>query len=161
MKFVDSRVVFREVPDEITLAINISNCPVHCPGCHSSYLWEDCGEILDSAALEKLILSNPGISCISFNGGDADPAEVAEACRQVREKHPSLKTCWYSGRGLNMESPVLPYLDFIKTGPYIESAGGLDSPTTNQRFYSIRHTDTGAVLNDDTHKFQKKIYIKR
>ena len=27
LKYVDSKVVFAEIPDEITLAINISNCP--------------------------------------------------------------------------------------------------------------------------------------
>ena len=38
LKYVDTKVVFAEVPDEVTLAINISNCPCHCDGCHSEYL---------------------------------------------------------------------------------------------------------------------------
>lgn len=44
LKYVDARVVFQEIPDEITLAINISNCPCHCKGCHSQYLAEDIGK---------------------------------------------------------------------------------------------------------------------
>jgi len=29
MKCVDTMIVMADVPDEITLAINISNCPIH------------------------------------------------------------------------------------------------------------------------------------
>ena len=38
MKYIDTKIVFSEVPDEITLAINISGCPIHCADCHSKYL---------------------------------------------------------------------------------------------------------------------------
>ena len=39
LKYVNCGIVFQEIPDEVTLSINISNCPCHCPGCHSNYLW--------------------------------------------------------------------------------------------------------------------------
>ena len=48
LKYVNTDIVFQEIPDEVTLAINISNCPCHCPGCHSHYLWEDIGLPLDT-----------------------------------------------------------------------------------------------------------------
>ena len=35
LKYANFDVVFQEVPDEVTLAINITNCPNQCPGCHS------------------------------------------------------------------------------------------------------------------------------
>ena len=38
LKYVNTGIVFQEIPDEVTLAINISNCPCRCPGCHSRYL---------------------------------------------------------------------------------------------------------------------------
>ena len=38
MKYTDTQVTFSEFPDEIALCINISNCPWHCPGCHSPEL---------------------------------------------------------------------------------------------------------------------------
>ena len=44
LKYVDTLVTFSEIPDEITLCINISNCPCKCPGSHSSYLAQDIGE---------------------------------------------------------------------------------------------------------------------
>ena len=41
IKYYNAMVVFEEIPNEITLAINITNCPCHCKGCHSQFLWED------------------------------------------------------------------------------------------------------------------------
>lgn len=159
MKYVDTKVVFREVPDELTLAINISNCPVKCPGCHSSYLAQDIGELLDEAALEQLIDSNPGITCVSFMGGDAEPDLVKEYSLFIKKNHPALKTCWYSGRDLAHANANLPALDFVKVGPYVDEFGPLDSPTTNQRFYHIVHKDGGEVeLEDWTEKFKPRFY---
>lgn len=30
LKYVNCGIVFQEIPDEVTLSINISNCPCHC-----------------------------------------------------------------------------------------------------------------------------------
>lgn len=158
MKYVDYKVVFREVPDEITLALNISGCPVHCPGCHSSYLVQDIGEILDESSLKSLIDSSNGISCVSFMGGDADPMYIKHLADWVHTNYPGLKTSWYSGRDLENAKPVIPSLDFIKVGPYIDEFGPLDSPATNQRFYRIDNTGGTPVLEDWTSRFIKKIF---
>ncbi|MBQ0087156.1 MAG: anaerobic ribonucleoside-triphosphate reductase activating protein [Bacteroidales bacterium] len=158
MRFVDTKVVFREVPDRITLAVNISNCPIGCPGCHSKYLWEDVGEILDRKKLLCLIDANPGINCVSFMGGDAEPETVRNLAKIIKETRPGLETCWYSGRSLEKAEGVIPFLDFIKIGPFIEEYGPLDAATTNQRFYQIGHTEKGPVFSDWTPKFQKKLF---
>ena len=55
MKYVDTLVSFAEFPKEISLCINISNCPCHCKGCHSSYLSEDIGEVLNKDSLFEVI----------------------------------------------------------------------------------------------------------
>ena len=47
LKFVDIKIVFQEIPDEISMAFNISGCPIHCPDCHSKYLWKNTGTKLD------------------------------------------------------------------------------------------------------------------
>lgn len=156
MKFVDTKVVFREVPDEITLAINISNCPVGCPGCHSKYLAQDIGEILSEESLHQLISDNPGITCVSFMGGDSDPEGVHKLAKWVKNNYLGLKICWYSGRELENDRDFLYPLDFIKVGPFVEEFGGLDSPDTNQRFYRIIHKPGGeAELLDWTWKFTR------
>lgn len=157
MKYVDTKVVFREVPEEITLAINISGCPVKCPGCHSSYLAQDIGTVLDRNSLRKMIAENPGISCVSFMGGDADPAFIRELAMFTKSLVPELRTSWYSGRDLQHAQPVLDALDYVKVGPYIDECGPLDWETTNQRFYSIKHTENGPELEDWTFKFRKKL----
>lgn len=159
MKYVDAKVVFREVPDEVTLAVNISNCPVKCPGCHSSYLTQDIGDTLDTEALSQLIKNNPGISCVSFMGGDADPAFVRELALWAKSEYPGMKTCWYSGRGLENARPYLDALDFVKVGPFIDEYGPLDSKTTNQHFYRISHSGNDISLTDITSVFQEKKFI--
>ena len=137
LKYVDTEVVFRELPDEITLAINISNCPCNCQGCHSSYLAQDIGTPLTIGSLERLIEENPGISAICFMGGDSNPEEVSELAKYVKENNYDLHVGWYSGRQELSDKIDLKYFNFIKLGPYIESLGGLDKETTNQKMYLI------------------------
>ena len=84
LKYVDTLVSFSEVPDEISLCINISNCPHNCPGCHSSYLAQDIGEELTLDKLSELIFNNKGISCVCFMGGDADPTYINRLAFSVK-----------------------------------------------------------------------------
>ena len=137
LKYVDTKVVFAEIPDEITLAINISGCPCNCKGCHSSYLAKDIGEPLDLQHLTNLIDSNKGISCVCIMGGDANPSEVDDIAQDIKEYYPELKVGWYSGRQELSKDIELSNFDFIKLGPYKEEFGPLNSKTTNQRFYKV------------------------
>ena len=161
LKYVDAKVVFPEVPDEVTLAINISGCPCNCRGCHSSYLAEDIGEPLDLQHLTNLIDSNKGITCVCIMGGDANPSEVDDIAQDIKEYYPELKVGWYSGRQELSKEINLENFDFVKLGPYIEELGPLTSKTTNQRMYKViyNHYEDGTAgyeLNDITHKFHGK-----
>ena len=151
LKYVDAKVVFAEVPDEVTLAINISGCPCNCRGCHSPYLAEDIGERLRYDNLIPLIQKNKGITCVAFMGGDADPLSVDAYAGIIKEQFPNLKVAWYSGRQELSNSISLFNFDYIKLGPYKEESGPLDSRTTNQRFYKV----SGKELVDITSKFWK------
>lgn len=156
LKYVDTKVVFEEVPDEITLAINISGCPCRCKGCHSSYLAEDIGIPLSEAGLTVMIENNKGISCIAFMGGDANPKEINLYAALVKRLFPNLKVAWYSGRQELSPEIDLWNFDYAKLGPYKEECGPLNKRTTNQRLYKVVHTSTGKnKLYDITHKFQK------
>lgn len=154
LKYVNTGVVFQEIPDETTLAINISNCPCRCPGCHSSYLWEDIGEELTPEVLETFIRENDGlITCISFMGGDAEPEAVDKLAAWLHEHHPELRTAWYSGR-IRLSSAIdKRHFDYIKLGPFIRHLGPLKSKTTNQRLYRRTHDE---VFVDITDRFWKK-----
>ena len=117
MKFVDTAVVFSEIPDEVTLAINISECPIKCPDCHSKYLWENIGKTLDGSSLNSLIKKNEGISCVCLMGGDADVPYVMSLFSYIKKSYPELKTAWYSGQNLSYNSllrlVIIHYPDLI------------------------------------------------
>ena len=151
LKYVDAKVVFAEVPDEITLAINISNCPCHCKGCHSPYLAQDIGEPLDLQHLTNLIDTNKGITCVCIMGGDSDYVEVNDIAQDIKNYYPELKVGWYSGRQELDKEINLKWFDFLKLGPYIEELGPLNSKTTNQRFYKVVNDE----LIDITSRFWK------
>ena len=150
LKYVDTKVTFAEVPNEISLCINISNCPCACKGCHSSYLAEDIGNKLNSDSIKELINNNKGITCICFMGGDSNPLEVDALAHFIKINYP-IKTAWYSGRQELSKEINLNNFNFIKLGPYIEDLGPLNSKTTNQRFYKIEE----GKLIDITNLFWK------
>lgn len=133
MKFTDYEIVLSEIPDEITLAINISNCPYHCPGCHSPHLWKDIGMELTPPMLYQMIKRSKGITCVCFMGGEF--RDVKARSYWIHNLFPELKTAWYTG------SSVLPIeehtLNYIKIGRYIQDLGPLNNPNTNQRLYRI------------------------
>lgn len=152
IKYVNTMVTFSEVPDEISLCIEISNCPCHCVGCHSSYLAEDIGEELNSHSLKELIDNNKGITCVSFMGGDSNPSLIDDLAQWVKIHYP-IKVAWYSGRQEFSKDIELRNFDFIKLGPYIEELGPLNSKTTNQRMYKIVCIDNKYELKDITDRF--------
>ena len=120
VKYVDTLVTFAEFPNEISLCINISGCPNNCPGCHSSYLAQDIGEVLNRESLFRLIEANKGISCVGLMGGDQAPNTINWLAKCVKEQYPELKVGWYSGRSKLPPEIDLSYFDFYKLGPYIE-----------------------------------------
>ena len=151
LKYVNTGIVFQEIPDEVTLAINISGCPCRCPGCHSRYLWEDIGMPLDAAALDDFVAQyGRDITCIAFMGGDGDAKGVNLLAQYLHEEHPQFHVAWYSGRIRIPAAVSVSDFDYIKVGPYIRHLGPLKSPTTNQRLYRIRPDGT---MDDITHRF--------
>jgi anaerobic ribonucleoside-triphosphate reductase activating protein len=140
LRYVNYDIVFQEIPNEITLAINISNCPHRCEGCHSPYLWEDTGTSLDEQALSILLQKyGDAITCICFMGGDAEPREVGQLADFIRKNSGDLKIAWYSGRAGLPADFSLTNFDYVKLGAYVKHLGGLNAPTTNQRFYRIEN----------------------
>lgn len=168
LKYVDTKVVFAEIPDEITLAINISNCPCHCKGCHSPYLAEDIGKVLihynkqgDNyiTSVDEIIESNLGITCVAIMGGDSEPILVNELAKYIKCNYDdSLKVAWYSGKSEIDQNIDLKNFDYIKVGPYIEEKGPLNNPNTNQRLYEVNRLSKlpdRFSLKDITYKFWK------
>jgi len=136
-------IVCQEIPDEISLAVNISCCPNRCPGCHSPWLWSNDGEDMTEDMLCALIGKySAAITCFCFMGGDAEPLEIMRLARWIKSRWPEIKTAWYSGKADLAQGFEISCLDYIKLGPYIEALGGLKSPDTNQALYKIAQDGT-------------------
>lgn len=151
----DTLVAFSEIPTEISLCVNISNCQNNCIGCHSSYLKENIGLELDFMAIDELLTKNRGITCICFMGEGNDVESLQKLMSYILEKYPETKIALYSGRKeLNKESDKFYWdsIDYVKVGPYIEEFGPLNKETTNQRLYMKED----GIWKDITYMFLKK-----
>lgn len=158
LKYIGHSIVFQEVPNEVTLAISITGCPIHCKDCHSKYLWEDTGRYIRDDIQELLDKYKDTITCVCFMGGDRDfdcIEELKELCYICRVA--GYKTALYTGNRLSptLISFGLYYLNYIKVGEYNEQKGGLEKPTTNQKMFRITTEDNINIWEDITSFFWK------
>lgn len=154
VKYYNFDVVFAEIPDETTLAINITNCPHRCPGCHSPHLRENIGRELSGDELRALLnVYGRTVTCVCFMGGDASPMELARLSNAAKAYQPHLKTAWYSGSDFLPEELNVTTYDYIKVGAWRQEFGPLSSPKTNQKLYRISQDGS---MEDITYKFWKK-----
>lgn len=154
-------VTFQEVPGEISLVFDITGCPHHCPDCHSKFLWEYSGKPLRWNVQKYIRKYGSTITCVCFMGGDQDITQILNYVWLIHYKY-GLKTCLYTGltedafKNLVDRNGIrnsIKLLDYIKIGPYIKEFGGLDSKTTNQRFYAKQQDGS---YKDKTILFQKE-----
>ncbi|MBO4602074.1 MAG: anaerobic ribonucleoside-triphosphate reductase activating protein [Salinivirgaceae bacterium] len=133
----DVDIVLQEVPGQISVCFSISGCPLHCKGCHSPFLWkEGNGELLTDERYLSILNQYRGYAnCVLFMGGEWHPEELTHKLALARDL--GFETCLYTGRE-QVEPEIMSELTWVKTGPWIESLGGLTSPTTNQRFVEVK-----------------------
>ncbi len=151
LKYYDTAIVFQEIPDEISLAINITNCPHRCENCHSAYLREDIGTELTFEEMWNLIKKHPDITCVLFMGGDSSHNDIVYLTNYIHNAF-DLKVAMYSGDD-EIDDRLLNYLDYYKYGSYQEDKGPLNKKTTNQKLLKI----TKDKIRDITYKFQENI----
>lgn len=154
LKSPNNEVTFSEIPDEITLCINISNCPNRCKNCHSEYLWKNIGEPLYIETLYDLIDKNQGITCVCFMGGDSNPTYINILAKAIKYKY-NLKVGWYSGKSKLSKEIDLRWFNFIKLGPYMEQFGPLNNPNTNQKFFKVEIINNKPTMVCYTNLFWK------
>lgn len=136
MRYVSRQIVFREIPEEISLSYMISGCGMKCPGCHSADAWSPkAGEELTLARfcgdIEKY---RSQITCVLFLGGEWSSGALIERLEIARLL--SLKTALYTGEYV-IDDRIRSRLNYLKVGPYVRALGGLESPNTNQRLYDL------------------------
>lgn len=149
LRFSSYDIVFQEIPDETTLAINLTGCPNMCKGCHSPHLQENGGEPLTEVVMNEL-LGRYGslVTCVCFMGGDNDPLEVERLAAYIHTQV-ALKVGWYSGKPELPPGLSLQPFQYLKVGSYIEQLGPLNHRTTNQKLFKVE----GEQLTNLTHKF--------
>lgn len=143
MRYSSEEIVWQEVPGETSLAYTITGCPVGCKGCHSVDTWPTGSgiELLPDYFSQRLHDYQGLITCVLFLGGEWHPSALQALLKITKAQ--GLKTCLYTGLE-SVPSYLERELDYLKTGPWIASRGGLDSRATNQRFM---HLNSGELLN--------------
>lgn len=149
IKYKDYFVVFEEIPNRVSLALNITNCQNMCIGCHSPELRLDGGVELTNGEMDSLIEKNYGVNCVLFMGEGKDMERLLEIAQYVKNKY-NIAVAVYSGRN-NVEEEYYEIFDYVKVGEYKKEFGPLNSPTTNQRLYRV----TKDGKEDITHLFWK------
>lgn len=130
-------VVMEEIPDRVTIAVEISNCLGRCKGCHSPFLRKNIGEELSFKVIDKLISDNFGVDCFLLLGEGNDRNALIEVANYIRQKYEGrIKTAVYAGRQ-EVEDEIFLAFDYVKVGPFRPECGPLNSPTTNQRLYVV------------------------
>lgn len=165
LKVYDYAITFAEFPEEISLSINVSNCPGYCDGCSEPWLLEDVGEELTNEKIDELIKDHPGISVFGLMGGDSDHDDVVRIANYVHEKY-NIKVGMYSGREY-MSTKLLNCLDLYKIGRFIMPKGPVEEwhqtnngvlqfPWSNQLLFEKLQTKDGESWVNTTYKFRKE-----
>jgi anaerobic ribonucleoside-triphosphate reductase activating protein len=143
MKYVRKGMSISLVPDKMSLYFEMSNCPLLCKGCHTPELRKDTGFPLTPEKLSEMLRwYAPYTDVIVFLGEGVVSEELTELLRVCKDA--GHETCLYTGR-LGVAPSVMRYLDYLKTGPYIERCGGLEAEGTNQMFTRL---SDNLVMND-------------
>ena len=109
-------------------SIYCAGCPCHCPGCHNPQSW-DFGNGHKMSVDDLLqVIKDDDISNVSFSGGDPfyQVEGFTELARRIKAETNKTIWCW---TGFTYEeiladsklSMMLPYLDVLVDGPYVES----------------------------------------
>ena len=134
MKYSKYDIAFQEVPDEITLVFEISNCEHHCSDCHSPHLREDVGVVLSMEEFRRVVDKYPDmITNVAFFGGE-QYKEISDYFDYAISI--GLKTTLWTGSEDVVDS-LKKKITYLKTGPYNKDLGGLESKTTNQKYIEV------------------------
>lgn len=142
MKYLRKGMSISLVPDKISLYFEVTGCSLRCNGCHTPELREDIGTAFTDEGLSKILSRYKGhADVVVFLGGEASLQELTKMLRLCKDH--GFLTCMFTGLPF-VPSTVMKELTYIKTGPYVEKLGGLESKTTNQKFTRL---SDGVVMN--------------
>ena len=122
-------------------AIYLAGCRHRCPGCHNPQSWDpEAGRLMTLDEIMQIVREED--FDVTLTGGDPlyDPQSILVLAKAIRESGYGiwLYTGYTYGEILEQEDmkAVLPYLDAVVDGPYVESLRNPDLQfrgSTNQR----------------------------
>ena len=134
----------------VRVSLFVSGCRNHCPGCFQPETWAfDYGQPFTEKTEDEVIkaLRPTWIQGLSILGGDPMEPENQKALlpllKRVRKELP-VKDVWlYTGYLLEdmKDSPLLPYVDVLVDGPFVEAEKDISLPfrgSRNQRIIRLK-----------------------
>lgn len=129
-------------------SIYFAGCSHHCPGCHNPQSWDAAGG--DAMTIDEIIaVIDENDFNVTLSGGDPmfQVDELIELARRVKSAG---RNIWcYTGYTYEQVcaddrmSRLLPYIDVLVDGPYIESKRDLGlrfRGSSNQRLVDVRRS---------------------
>jgi len=114
----------------VRVSLFVSGCRNHCPGCFNPETWDfDYGELFTRKTEKEIIkaLRPSWIQGLSILGGDPMEPENQRALlpllKRIRVMLPEKDVWLYTGYRLESVSgsPLLPFVDVVVDGPFIEA----------------------------------------
>ena len=134
----------------VRVSLFVSGCRNHCPGCFQPETWDfDCGEPFTKQTEAEILkaLRPTWIQGLSILGGEPMEPENQKALlpflKRVRSEMPDKDIWLYTGYRLKdlSESPLLPYVDVLVDGPFVEAERDVSLAfrgSRNQRIIQLR-----------------------
>ena len=130
-------------------SIYCAGCGHHCPGCHNPQSWDFNGGCEMSVQELLDIIKDDEFANVTFSGGDPfyQVEAFTELARRIKEE--TNKTIWcYTGYtheqilADDRLKALLPYLDVLVDGPFIEKLRDTTLPfrgSSNQRIIRLKY----------------------
>lgn len=134
----------------VRVSLFVSGCRNHCPGCFQPETWAfDYGQPFTEKTEDEVIkaLRPTWIQGLSILGGDPMEPENQKALlpllKRVRKELPDKDVWLYTGYLLEdrKDSPLLPYVDVLVDGPFVEAEKDISLPfrgSRNQRIIRLK-----------------------
>lgn len=166
---VNKGVTLTEIPNRIAVFFEIGNCTCKCEGCHSPELWS-VNQTKNNMTAEEIIKYTHkqykrGANAVLFMGGlnneGVNHGEFYHLLEKLNKEN--IQIGLYSGDTFeSFDEPskrmIKNLLTWLKVGSYVKELGGLNSPTTNQKFYERA---TNGILVDRTKRYFQNAHFQK
>lgn len=138
--------------DGLRVVLWVAGCAHHCKNCQNPITWDPEGGLpFDESAKQEIFeeLKKDYVSGVTFSGGDPlyldTREELFSLIREIKRSYPK-KTIWlYTGYQWEeiRELPVIPYLDVVVDGRFIEELKDNNLPwkgSANQKVIDVQTT---------------------